>query len=295
VNPANRTKPFDALPPAAAVRLAYEVMLAREPDPVGFEDYVSGITTGRITRRQMIEAMRGSEEFRYRVPFSGPMLGHSIHMGRCEFIHGLPPARRILDLGGTHLHNDVGAMVAMGYPYRFDELIIVDLPPDDRHPLYRKSDDLREVVSHLGPVTYRYHSMTDLSAFPDDAFDLVYSGQSIEHVTPDEGMLVMKEVHRVLRPGGTFALDTPNARVTRLASPSFIDPDHKVEYTHPELSKMLTDVGFTIVEAKGLNYAGRSLEAGRFDGDEVASAQGLFAAIEDCYILAYVCRKPELD
>jgi SAM-dependent methyltransferase len=103
----------------------------------------------------------------------------------------------------------------------------------------------------------------------------------------------MKEVHRVLRPGGHFALDTPNGRVTRLASMEFIDPDHKVEYTNAELTGMLADAGFTIVDAKGLNYAGPSLAAGRFDADAVASAHGLFAAIEDCYILAYVCQKPE--
>jgi SAM-dependent methyltransferase len=273
--------------------MAYEVLLAREPDPIGFEDYVAKLTTGQLTRRQLIESIRGSEEFCWRVPFSGQMLGHSVHTGRCQFIRGLPPAGRILDLGGTHLANDVGAMVAMGYPYRFDELVIIDLPPDDRHPIYRKNDDLRYVESHLGTVTYRYHSMTDLSAFADASFDLVYSGQSIEHVTPDEGMLVMKEVHRVLRPSGYFALDTPNARVTRLASPEFIDPDHKVEYTHPELSGMLVDAGFAVVEAKGLNYAGPSVAAGRFNADEVATAAGFFAAIEDCYILAYVCQKPE--
>ena len=293
VNPANRVKPYDDLPPAAAVNLAYEILLARRADPIGFEDYVSRLTTGQITRRQLIESIRGSEEFVCRVPFSAAMLGHSVHIGRCQFIRSLPRARRILDLGGTHLANDVGAMVAMGYPYRFDELVIIDLPPDDRHPIYRKSDDLRQVQSHLGTVTYRYHSMTDLSAFADESFDLVYSGQSIEHVTPDEGMLVLKEVHRVLRPGGHFALDTPNARVTRLASANFIDPDHKVEYTHDELAGMLGDAGFTIVDAKGLNYAGPSLEAGRFDADAVASAPGLYEAIEDCYILAYVGQKPE--
>ena len=227
------------------------------------------------------------------MPFSGSLLGHSIHVGRCQFIRSLPPARRILDLGGTHLAIDVGAMVAMGYPYEFDELVIVDLPPDDRHPIYRRSDDLRQVESHLGTVTYRYHSMTDLSAFPDESFDLVYSGQSIEHVTPDDGMLVLKEVHRLLRPGGHFALDTPNGRVTRLASTEFVDPDHKVEYTHQELSRMITDAGFSIVETKGLNNAGPSLRAGRFDADEVASAPGLYSAVEDCYILAYVAQKAE--
>jgi predicted SAM-dependent methyltransferase len=134
--------------------------------------------------------------------------------------------------------------------------------------------------------------MTDLSDFEDAGTDLVYSGQSIEHVMPDEGVSVLKEVGRILRPGGHLALDTPNARVTRLQQDAFIDPDHKVEYTHREMLAALTDAGLEVVEAKGLNYAGRSVATGRFDIDEVAGNTGMYAANEDCYILCYICRKP---
>ena len=38
-----------------------------------------------------------------------------------------------------------------------------------------------------------------------------------------------------LRPGGYFALDTPNGRLTRLQQADFIDPDHKIEYTFEQL------------------------------------------------------------
>jgi SAM-dependent methyltransferase len=183
-------------------------------------------------------------------------------------------------------------MVGMGYPYPFEELVIVDLPSDERHAIYRSSDTGREVSSPLGPVRYRYHSMTDLSGFEDASVDLVYSGQSIEHVTPDDGATVLKEVFRILRAGGHLAIDTPNARVTRLQQEAFIDPDHKVEYSHPEMMGALTGTGFEVVEARGLNYAGGSLAAGQFNIDEVAGNAGLYAAIEDCYILCYVCRKP---
>jgi ubiquinone/menaquinone biosynthesis C-methylase UbiE len=135
--------------------------------------------------------------------------------------------------------------------------------------------------------------MSDLSAFADESFDLVYSGQSIEHVTAEEGSIVLNEAFRVLRPGGYIALDTPNALVTRLQQAAFIDPDHKVEYTPDELSAKLGSAGFDVVESKGLNYAGRSVEAGRFDPEEVAANSGMFEAAEDCYILCYVCRKPQ--
>jgi hypothetical protein len=77
-----------------------------------------------------------------------------------------------------------------------------------------------------------------------------------------------------------------------LQQPEFIDPDHEYEYTDGEMRQKLTQAGFEILDAKGLNHAGPSLAKGRFDPDQVATARGLFSQIEDCYLLAYVCRVP---
>jgi ubiquinone/menaquinone biosynthesis C-methylase UbiE len=184
-------------------------------------------------------------------------------------------------------------MVLMGYPYEFDELVVVDLPQDDRNDLYKEDHDRHVVDTALGPVHYHYHSMADLSSYPDASFDLVYSGQSIEHVTVADADKVLAEVARVLRPGGYLGLDTPNARVCRLQQDAFIDPDHEHEYTHGEMVDKLQACGFEILEAKGLNHAGRSLAAGTFSTEEVATQRGLFAEIESCYLLSYLCRTPE--
>ena len=131
--------------------------------------------------------------------------------------------------------------------------------------------------------------MVDLSQYPDDAFDLVYSGQSIEHVAEAEADHVLAEVHRVLRPGGFLALDTPNGRVTRMQQPEFVDPDHEAEYTFEQLREKLERAGFTILDAKGLNYAGASIEQGAFRLDDVIAHPGLFSEARDCYILAFLC------
>jgi SAM-dependent methyltransferase len=208
------------------------------------------------------------------------------------FVRSLPPARLILDLGGTSLGNPIGALVLMGYPYVFDDLVVVDLPSEERDALYREADAPKVTQTPLGPVRYRYHSMVDLSDYADNSVDLVYSGQSIEHVTTQAAETVLSEVRRVLRPGGYLGLDTPNARVTRLQQDEFIDPDHEYEYTDAELRTKLSAAGFDVVGAWGLNHAGPSLAAGRFDADETAKARGLFHQIEDCYLLAYLCRVP---
>ena len=180
----------------------------------------------------------------------------------------------------------------MGYPYPFDELTVVDLPSEDRHALYRDESRPDTVETPQGLVTYRYHSMTDLRSYPSGSFDLVYSGQSIEHVTRRQAGGVLSQVRRVLRPGGILALDTPNRRLTRLQQDAFIDPDHKYEYSHPELAAMLRGTGFVIERAVGINYGGESVARGLFDAGELATKRGVFDEIADCYLLGYVCRRP---
>jgi ubiquinone/menaquinone biosynthesis C-methylase UbiE len=270
--------------------VVYELILGREPDPTGTQSYLGGLQNGSITPQEIANWAVASGEWWSVTPFPG--LGQSLHFSRMLFVRSLPAAARILDLGGTALGNATGALVLMGYPYQFEDLVVIDLPSDERNAIYQEASAHEVTQTALGPVRYRYHSMVDLSDYPDNSVDLVYSGQSIEHVPLDVADTVLSEVCRVLKPGGYLGIDTPNARVTRLQQDEFIDPDHEHEYTHAELSEKLTRAGFEIVEAKGLNYAGPSLAAGHFDVAQLSSARGMFNQIEDCYLLAYLCRVP---
>ncbi|MCL4448604.1 MAG: methyltransferase domain-containing protein [Actinobacteria bacterium] len=324
-----RMPSWEKLPAKQAFRMAYNVVLGREPDPTGTADLLPKLLSNELSYRQLVLFLCDSEEF--RASRKHAPLGSSLHASRSDFIQSLPRAKRILDLGGTHLHNEYGAFVQMGYPYSFDELTIVDLPNQQRHSLYRQDRELYKgefgkepkekgeegispVQTPLGPVFYRYHSMVDLSGIQDSTVDLVYMGQSIEHVTFDDADTVLKEVLRVLVPGGYLALDTPNGEVTRLQQDEFIDPDHKFEYTHAQLSAKLKNAGFEIISAVGLNWDElgaideveaeanqKGAKTGIFAGGDkpnfstsgIASHKGMFADITNCYLLAYVCRKPE--
>ena len=239
----------------------------------------------------MVDRIRTSNEFRV-VARPGPSGLHgSLHASRCEFIIGLPPARRIIDVGGGHTADARGAMVALGYPYDFEELVIVDLPPDDRHRLY-KSERFVDNVTERGRVHYEYRSMVDLSFAEEDSVDLVYSGQSIEHVPEVAGDEVLAGAFRALRPGGYLAIDTPNGRLCRMQQDEFIDPDHDVEYTLEQLRDKVLAAGFEIETIRGLNWGGAAAAAGRFDIAALAANYGVYHDAANCYLLAFLVRKP---
>jgi SAM-dependent methyltransferase len=284
------TVPFRFLPPKQSVRMAFNVILDREPDPTGGTEYTAKLAHGELSRHGVAQALAHSEEFRRQVPIADVLL--SMHVSRSTFVAGLPRADRILDLGGTHQGYADGALVHLGYPYPFTRLVVVDLPVEERHRIYQGGSKGAAVDSELGPVEFAFHSMVDLGAYADGSFDLVYSGQSIEHVTESEGDDVVREVFRVLAPGGWFCLDTPNGPVWRLRSSELMNDDHKIEYSAAGLVAKLEAGGFEVRESKGLNLMRRGVSAGRFDEAEASAHPGVFAAAEDCLLLALVAAKP---
>ena len=82
--------------------------------------------------------------------------------------------------------------------------------------------------------------------FPDAGFDLVYSIDVVEHLHPDDVILHLCEVHRVLRPGGRYIVKTPSV----LTGPhEGSDPGtqgflHFQEFRFGTLLPLLRDAGF---------------------------------------------------
>jgi SAM-dependent methyltransferase len=281
---------IEDLPNRVLLRGLFHLLFRREPSLADDAAYVAELENGSMNPRQLVEWLVNSAEWSHAAPMTE--LGPALHHGRGVFIRSLPRAARILDIGGAAVHDPSGGMVLLGYPYRFEELVIIDLPSEDRHEIYQDEARPTLVQTGLGPVTYRYHSMTDLSGIESASFDMVYSGQSIEHVTRRDATRVLQQAHRVLKPGGVLAIDTPNSRLTRVQSPGYIDPDHKYEYSHRDMVRLLQGSGFVIERSHGINYGGHSVATGVFDITELATHRDLYDAIEDCYLLAYVCRRP---
>ena len=79
--------------------------------------------------------------------------------------------------------------------------------------------------------------------FADESFDYVVSFQVIEHIEKDADFV--REVSRVLRPGGKFIVSTPNAPMSLTRNPW-----HVREYKADELESLLKG-GFSSVERMG--------------------------------------------
>ena len=78
----------------------------------------------------------------------------------------------------------------------------------------------------------------------DNAYDTVVSFQVIEHIEDDKAYL--KEIHRVLKPGGLAIISTPNINWTLTRNPW-----HVREYTPEQLIQLCKSI-FSEVQAKGI-------------------------------------------
>lgn len=58
-----------------------------------------------------------------------------------------------------------------------------------------------------------YLDATKVFPFADSSFDYVYSEHMIEHVSRQEGLFMLKECRRVLKPGGLLRITTPDLAV----------------------------------------------------------------------------------
>ncbi len=83
-------------------------------------------------------------------------------------------------------------------------------------------------------------------ALPDESVDVVTAFQFIEHIQDQLGFI--KDVKRVLRPGGVFICTTPNASMSIARNPF-----HVHEYTFAEMKGHMEQVFGSNYELMGLN------------------------------------------
>jgi ubiquinone/menaquinone biosynthesis C-methylase UbiE len=121
---------------------------------------------------------------------------------------------------------------------------------------YTAIDKIEPVI---GKLTIKYPTakfysgnIPPLSVFADNSFDSIVSFQVIEHIEDDK--LFLKEIHRVLKPGGIALLTTPNRPMSLSRNPW-----HIREYTAQELTNLAMQY-FREVTMKGVTGNGKVME-----------------------------------
>lgn len=112
---------------------------------------------------------------------------------------------------------------------------------------YKAVDKIEEVVNQLStkfPESEFIQANIPPMPYEDNSFDSIVSFQVIEHIKED--VRYLKEIHRVLKPGGKALISTPN-RIMTLSR----NPWHIREYTAKELIDLCAPI-FETVEMKGI-------------------------------------------
>jgi hypothetical protein len=94
------------------------------------------------------------------------------------------------------------------------------------------------------------NTLGDMRQVPGEEVDLVFAGQTIEHLWPEDLSGFLCESYRVLRPGGWIVLDSPNRLVTRALG--WAHPQHTVELTVDEIVELLELAGFENLSVRGV-------------------------------------------
>jgi SAM-dependent methyltransferase len=101
----------------------------------------------------------------------------------------------------------------------------------------------------------RYAEWIDSSAdrfagVEDSSIDLVFAGQTTEHLWAEELVGFLLEAKRVLRTGGVLAVDSPNRLITEQIMWSH--GGHTLELSPQEWSELVTLAGFSVERERGV-------------------------------------------
>jgi SAM-dependent methyltransferase len=165
-----------------------------------------------------------------------PDFSDRLHALRGEALRGLPSgARTVLHGGGAG-------------PWYFEWFDAAYPGAVDRHI---SVEYFAPEPSGLPPnVQWLPRTLGDITPVADAEVDLVFAGQVIEHLWPDDVAGFLAEAHRVLAAGGSLVMDSPNRAITEQIG--WLHPQHTAELSVPEVVELVRLAGFDVESVRGL-------------------------------------------
>jgi len=132
----------------------------------------------------------------------------------------------------------------------------------------------RWLTADVDPRSDAYVDIKKNLPFQTDSIDVVYLEEVIEHISNPEGIALMQECYRVIKPGGWIRITTPslnffaqeffsNPKETRNINEIFRLHGHEHIYSEDELMGLLSTIGFTkVIPSK---YRDKASRFGSFD------------------------------
>ena len=99
-------------------------------------------------------------------------------------------------------------------------------------------------------VRWIQNSVSDMFEVPDEAVDILFSGQNVEHLYLQDLESFFREANRVVRTGGHLCIDSPNRLVSQ--DLGYTQPQHVLELSVQDIVDLIEASGFAIESVKGI-------------------------------------------
>lgn len=175
-----------------------------------------------LTRRDYVDAY-------FRTRFAFDPRRDVVWSEVCRFLQKrfIPTDARIIDVGAGYCN------------------FINNVRGAERHAL----DLFTELPQYAGPgVTTHIGDCTDMAFLDDDYFDVAFTSNLFEHLTREQLIPTLTELHRVIRAGGTLIVMQPNFRFCY--NTYFDDYTHLQIFTDRSLFDLLEVFGFKVRVAR---------------------------------------------
>ncbi|MCA9367050.1 class I SAM-dependent methyltransferase [Candidatus Kaiserbacteria bacterium] len=144
---------------------------------------------------------------------------------------------------------DVACGTGYGCAYLSDkgakDIVGIDIDPESIE--YAKEHHSRLNISYL------VGSASDIK-YPSNHFDCIVSFETIEHLETEDRGAYLRELKRVLKPGGVIIISTPNKKITSPWSKKPLNKFHILEFTQMQLESELKNANINIKDRYGQRY-----------------------------------------